>query len=101
VLGVRFFGVLFVILELMLAVAFGRVIVLQRLVQVGVQLAGFGGVVGGVDGVARGDLGVMAGQLDVAVGVVLSRFAMVARGVLVVFGCGVVVFVDGFAGGFD
>ena len=101
VLGVFF--VFFVLFVFMRVVVFGvgGVLVLQGLVQLGVQLAGLVGVVGGVDGVAGGDLGVMAGQLEVVFGVMGGGLAMVERGVLVMFGRGVVVILDGFVGGFD
>ena len=55
-------------------------------VMLGVQLAGLGRVVSGVGGVAAGHVGVMARRLGVAGPVMAGRFAMMARGLLVMVG---------------
>ena len=90
VLGAVVLGPVVVIVLMVFVVVFGRPVgldvVLQVVVQPGVQLAGLGGVMGGLGVVAGGDLGVMAGQFDVALGVMLGRCAMVKRGLFVMIG---------------
>jgi hypothetical protein len=62
------------------------VVALGAAVMIGVQFAGFFGVMGGVGGMAGGDVGVVARHLDVVLGVMLGRFAMVQGGVFVMLG---------------
>jgi hypothetical protein len=76
----------------------GGVILVDVAVMLGVQLAGFHGVMGRVSGVAGGDLGVVSGHFDFAFGVQLCRFAVVARRMVVMIGGVGVVIVDSVFG---
>jgi len=61
--------------------------------RVGVMFGGFFDVVHGVVQVALGDVGMMRGEMMIARLMMLSRFAMVARGVLMMLG-GLAVMLD-------
>ena len=56
-------------------------------VVVGVGFGGFDGVMGGVMKMAIGDFGMVRGEMMVGIFVVTRRFAMMACGVFVMFGC--------------
>jgi hypothetical protein len=59
----------------------------------GVDLARLGGVVNGVGGMTRRDVRVVPGRFGIAFGVVLGRFAMMARRVFMMVGGLLVMFV--------
>jgi len=73
--------------------------VLVRAVMLGVQLAGFGGVVGGVNGVAVSDVGVMRRRFGGVVFVVVGGVMVVPGGVFVVLGGQAMMLGDAVSGG--
>ena len=73
--------------------------VLVRAVMLGVQLAGFGGMVGGVNGVAVGDVRVVSRRFRAFVVMVVGGVMVVPGGVFVVLGGETMVLGDAVSGG--